>query len=562
LRKLCYLAALLLTLGIASTAYAEDPEFVYETVVPGYYLSSGRDVAVDTYGNAYVIGCWYEDQQHLDIVVIKLDPEGAPVWEVPIVADELEHDFAADITLDSQENIWIVGWTSSESFPTTPDAMDNTLTGFTDAFLMKLDSEDGDILYSTYLGGDYVDRGEGIFLNDDDEIYITGSTGSTDFPTTPDAYQDEPSAPLYIYEDAFITKLSADGTTILYSTYFGGYEDDAAKHVALDDEGDIVFSGITTADDFPLVNPIQSSPNSIFVSKLSADGTELLFSTYLGGEDLDGLRGMALDSQGHVYITGSTRSIFFPTTPGAFEENFVGEIDGCEEDFPPRDVNCYDGYVTKLATDGSGLMYSTFLGGSFDDHGTDIIVDDIGCAYVIGYTASLDFPGGEGISGAIFVSKFRADGSDLIYTLMKDSNTPGAGHGIALGEVGHIYFTGAVNAPADIYVAKITDGSPIGVPGDISGIPSLGPNVPNPFTHSTQLDYVVPDGGSAHAFLGVYDATGRAVRTLVNGTRPPGTHSVIWDGTNQAGDGVPAGVYFYKLYMKGMQRTGRMLVVR
>jgi hypothetical protein len=392
------------------------PSFLYETVIPGYYLSHGIDMTVDADKNAYVIGSWYQDHQHLDIIMAKLDAEGSPLWTVTIAGDQYEHDYPMDIVLDSDGNIWVTGWTGSESFPIV-DGFDDTLTGFVEAFIMKLDPEDGTILYSTFLGGDYVDYGRGITLNDSGEIYVVGSTGSTDFPTTPDAYQDEPSAPLYIYTDAFITKLSSDGSTILYSTYFGGYKDDRAENVMIDKSGNIIFAGETRAEDFPLVDTIQSEPDDIFISKLSADGRTLLFSTYFGGEEYDGLGGMTLDSEDFVYISGSTQSIYFPTTPGAYQEEFAGEILGCGS--PPFEplYNCDDAFVSKLGTDGSGLVYSTYLGGNRIDYSRDIALDDLKRVYAVGYTSSPDFPPDSiDFSAEIFVSRIDSTGSNLDYS--------------------------------------------------------------------------------------------------------------------------------------------------
>jgi hypothetical protein len=265
-------AAVQMSSALPTAPLPEAPTFAYETIIPGYWLSSGRGVTVDDQGSAYGFASWYLDHQHLDILIYKLDAEGNVVWKLPIVGDELQHDWVTDITLDSKGDVWVTGATDSDSFPTTPDALYPTHIHFRDAFLMKLSPDDGTILYSTFLGGDYTDESNSIFINDADEIYLVGTTGSTDFPTTEDAYQSEPSAPLYVYTDVFIMKLSPAGDEILYSTYFGGYKDDWADDVALDREGNIVFAGQTTADDFPLVNPIQSDPNSIFISKLSADG--------------------------------------------------------------------------------------------------------------------------------------------------------------------------------------------------------------------------------------------------------------------------------------------------
>jgi hypothetical protein len=450
---------ILLSSLLTNVAPAAEPTFDYETLLSGYYLGYGHDMEVDAFGNAYVIASWYQDQHTLDILVFKLDPDGTPLWTLPIVGES--HDYAADIALDAEGNVWVTGWTDSEDFPIV-DGLDDTLTGFRDAFIMKLDPEDGTILYSTFLGGDYVDDGRGIAFNDEGDICVMGSTISTDFPTTPDAYQSGPSAPLYIYADVFITKLSPAGDAILYSTYFGGFEDEFPQSLELDGEGNYVFAGKTNADDFPLANPIQSDPNEMFVSKLSADGSTLLFSTYFGGEDLDGLGAMALDTEGNAYLTGYTRSVSFPTTAGAFQETFAGEILGCETVFPPVYYNCEDVFVTKMATDGSGLVYSTYLGGSRPDFGRNITVDDEGRAYVVGHTSSYDFPP-DGIDDftEIFVSRIDPTGSILDYSYIIPSSSPGSGHGIAVDMEGGVYLTAAVNIPYDIYVAKIQPENPL-----------------------------------------------------------------------------------------------------
>lgn len=562
--RLGVLSVFLLALATALPASAAQPEFVYETVIPGYYLSYGTGMTVDQDGNAYVIGSWYEDHQHLDILVAGLDPDGNVRWQLPIVGDPLEPDYAWDITLGPAGYVWVTGQTSSESFPIV-DGFDDTLTGFTDAFIMKLDPADGTILYSTFLGGDYVDYGRSIVLNDAGEIYLVGNTGSTDFPTTEDAYQTEPSAPLYIYSDAFITKISADGSTILYSTYFGGFEDDTAEHVRLDPEGNIIISGETLADDLPLVDPIMTTPDRMFVSKLSADGSTLLFSTYFGGGDYDRLGGMDVDPEGHVYIVGSTRSVDLPTTPGAYQEDFVGDILGCEEGaFPPVPVNCFDVFVTKMGTDGSGLVYSTFLGGSVDDEAGAVAVDAAGSAYVVGYTTSPDYLGSGDLSSSMFVAKLNPEGSDLAFALTKHSNSADLGRGVAFDDAHNVYFTGAVHVPSDVYVAKVTEGGTSFVPGTPEARAGLriGPSTPNPFTGSTRISYDLPGGGDASVSLAVYDVAGGLVRTLVDGLQAAGPHSVVWDGTSDAGAPSTGGVYFLELRRGGEQRTGRLLLVR
>ena len=422
---------------------ADAPSLEYETVIPGYYLASGHGITVDEAGNTYVIGYAPEDGS----ILVKLGPSGNPLWTQIISSGGF-----ADIVLDAAGDVLLTGTTSAEDFPTTPDALDDTLNGFRDVFLTKLAASDGTILYSTLLGGDYTDMGAGIALNDAGEIYLTGTTGSTDFPTTPDAYQDGPNFPEYFYTDAFVTKLNPAGTEMLYSTYFGGLHDDEAKHIGLDAGGNIIIAGTTNADDFPLVDPIQADPRGIFVSKFSADGAALLFSTYLGSEkqDHEYFRGMTVDSDGSVYLVGNTQSAGYPTTPGAFQEDF-GELYGCYSSFGGFYYNCDQVFVTKLDTGVTGLVYSTFLGGT-----SDIAVDNLGRAHVVGWTGSADFPPDEDVSSAsIFVSRFDPAGELLDYSVTVASGSANAGHGVAVDNLGGVYFTGAINVPAELYVAKI-----------------------------------------------------------------------------------------------------------
>jgi hypothetical protein len=348
-------------------------------------------------------------------------------------------------------------WTDSADFPIV-DPLQGTLIGFRDAFVTKLSSADGTILYSTFLGGDYVDEAHDIAIGAAGEIILVGQTESSDFPTV-DPIQGELNGPPYAYSDAFITKLSADGSTILYSTYLGGSNDERWTRVALDGDGAIYIAGSTESNDFPTVAPMQSAnagQGDLFVARIAPDGSALDYSTYLGGEDFDLAGRIAVDAAGQVYVAGSTQSYTFPTTSGAFQEQFVGA--DCSS--PPFEYrNCYDAFVTKVSPDGGAWAYSTFLGGSLDDEARGIALESNGDAYLVGYTFSSDFPGAVPTIG-IFTSRLSADGSDLLYTVTKWSGSANAGHGIALDNAGDIHITGALNVPADVYVAKLNEGPP------------------------------------------------------------------------------------------------------
>ncbi len=553
---------LMASFGFGNLAWAETPATLYETFIPGYTIPHARDIAVDDAGNAYLIGSEYQDGQHLDLLVFKIDALGNLLWTRYIVGNN--HDYATGIALNSSGDVWVTGWTDSSDFPMV-DPMDGTLTGFRDVFLMKLDPADGHIVYSTFIGGDYADAAQSIAIGPNDEIYLTGEAGSTDFPTTPDAYQPGPSFPEYFYQDAFIAKLSPTGNEILYSTYFGGTHDDWGDHIALDAQGNIIIAGRSEADDFPLVDPYDSIPNDTFISKLSADGSTLLFSSFFGGSDYDRLIDMRSDGAGNLYLAGGTRSVNFPTSSGAYQENFVGSINGCEVPFG-ADYNCEDFFVSKLSTNGDGLHWSTFIGGTRVEFAKGIDFDSQGNAYVAGYTSSDDFPMYPGTFGAaIVVCKLSDEGSELDWVHSVDSGSANRGNGIALDSQGDIYFTGTVGVPASIYVSKLQGDRVTAIddgPASHAGL-LLAANYPNPFNPKTNIAYTIPEGSdNARVSLGIYDVGGRLLKQMVDGPQSPGSYDITWDGRDEGGQELSAGVYFYRLRWGQVELSKSMVMVK
>jgi hypothetical protein len=265
-----------------------------------------------------------------------------------------------------------------------------------------------------------------------------------------------------------------------------------------------------------------------------------------------------------VYITGSTRSADFPTTPGAFQEDFAGGILACGT--PPFDPlhNCEDAFVTKLATDGSGVIYSTYLGGSIVDVGHDIAVDGGRCAYLVGYTISPDFPGSDEPFGSIVVSKLNAAGSELIYTFTKTSGSADSGNSIAIGPTGDVYFAAAVHVPADFYAARITAGfTSVAAQEETRGAATvrLGPGTPNPFNTETTIRYDL--SGRERVDLRVFDVAGHLVQVLESGDEESaGRHEVTWTGRDRKGREVPPGVYFYRLEAGDYTETRRIVLIR
>jgi hypothetical protein len=294
--------------------------------------------------------------------------------------------------------------------------------------------------YSTYLGGNNTDEGIGIALDVAGNMYMTGTTASTNFPTTRGAFQRRATNANTF--DAYVAKLSADGRTLIYATYLGGKNFERAFGIGVDAAGNAAIAGITHSTNFPTKNAFQSASadpsllGDVFVSVLNANGTALLYSTYLSGSARDEAGGLALDPAGSIYITGETRSTNFPTA-NAFQPNYGG--------------GSSDAFVAKIDPSKSGaasLVYSTYLDGSGWAVGWAIDVDAQGNAYVAGGTGSADFPTLNGLQppapGTInaFVTKLNPAGSALIWSTLLGGSDDDRATGIAVDSQGSAYVTG------------------------------------------------------------------------------------------------------------------------
>lgn len=262
------------------------------------------------------------------------------------------------------------------------------------------------VSYSTYLGGSGFDYAYGIAVDSSGSAYVTGQTDSLDFPVS-DALQKSlgggtcgTTLDVFPCFDVFVTKLSASGSSVVYSTYLGGSGDDFGKGIALDASGNAYVTGYTDSADFPLLSPFQPNYSGgncgsaadpvpcfdAFVAKLNSSGSALVYSTYLGGSGQDLAAGVALDAAGEATIVGSTSSRDFPITAGALQTSFAG--------------GTLDAFVTRLDRSGSKAVYSTYLGGGDEDRGQGIAVDAAGNALVTGSTASRDFPTSQALQPA------------------------------------------------------------------------------------------------------------------------------------------------------------------
>jgi hypothetical protein len=240
----------------------------------------------------------------------------------------------------------------------------------------KLNAAGTALVYSTYLGGSGGEFGSGIAVDSAGNAYVTGSTSSTNFPTANPLQSAYGGA-----QDAFVAKLNAAGSALVYSTYLGGSSIDKGVGIAVDSSGNAYITGITNSTNFPTANPFQSTNyaagiggSNAFVTKLNAAGNALVYSTYLGGRTADQGLGIAVGASGNAYVTGYTQSLDFPDING-LQRGGTGNA-----------------FVSELSPSGGALVYSTFLGGSVGDVGSGIAVDSSGNAYITGWTLSTNFP--------------------------------------------------------------------------------------------------------------------------------------------------------------------------
>jgi hypothetical protein len=369
---------------------------------------------------------------------------------------------AAGIAVDANGNAYVSGSTNSVDFPATATFSPTTSFGgvLQDAFVAKLNADGSALVYAAYLGGSAEDDGARIAVDSAGNAYVTGSTKSVDFPTTPGAYQrvlNKGSTANFF--DAFVTKLNATGSALIYSTYLGGLFDESGAGIALDSSGQAYVTGATISFNFPVTSGVVQGALDdnvdAFVTKLTADGSSLVYSTFLGGGHGDAGTAIAVDSAGNAYVTGGTTSTDFPTV-NAFQPIFGGGPGGANE-------NGGDAFVTKLNPNASAFIYSTYLGGNDSDFGNDIAVDPFGNVYVTGATVSTNFPttpgaydrtcGTDGKCNPTcvfifcgpeaddFVTKLNASGA-LSYSTYLGGSASDVGQGIAVDSNGSAFVTG------------------------------------------------------------------------------------------------------------------------
>jgi hypothetical protein len=461
---------------------------------------AGYQMAVDADGNAYVTGHTassdfptinaYDSNlggDH-DIFVAKLSNLGNSLLYSTYLGGS-SSDFLGNVTVDQTGNAYVTGQTWSTDFPMVNPYQPSHIGGEQDAFIAKLSPTGSSLLYSTYLGGSNADCGFGIAIDQANNIYVTGRTWSSDFPTA-NAYQNTFGGS----EDGFVAKLSTAGNSLVYSTYLGGGARDGGCAIALDDIQNLYMAGWTQSSNFPTVNPFDRSLGGTadaIIAKFSPSGS-LLYSTYLGGSDVDQASDIVVDSAGNFYLTGETRSNDF---------HCVNSYDNTYSGTP-------DAFVAKLTSSGHSVFYTTYLGGTGDDMGRSISVDTNNNAYVAGYTFSSDFP-----TVSAFDSTYNG-GGDAFVTKIWDESPPVPFPNISVADTFHFFSTLKVGetedwtfivrntGDGDLVIDSTTDSSISGNGGFSVVSPSFPQTVPPGDSLSVVLRFSPSGFGGYGSYMG------------------------------------------------------------
>jgi len=432
-----------------------DPALSYATYLGGSGEDEALAIALDSSGNIYVAGQTASGNfpAHsgtvataggFDAFVSKISASGATLDFTTLIGGSGD-DSAQGIAV-SGSAAYVVGITASAtsgggSFPAS--ATIGPLGG-QDAFVASLNGTSGAANYVTRIGGAGTDSGFAIAVDSSGNAYIGGETDSTNFPTA-NAIQSSNAGT----DDGFVSKINPAGTALVFSTYLGGSLGDLVTGIALDSSNNVYAAGITVSTDFPVTTnafqKTQKGGDDGFVAQITASGAAGAYSTYLGGSGTDDILGIAVDSAGDAYVTGNTTSSDFPTANAAQSHNAGGN----------------DVFVTKLNPTGSGLMFSTYYGGTLDELGTGIALDAFADAYVTGRTASSNYPVSASFQSSLsgssdaFATEFSNTGFVVYSSFLggtgnensiAGNTTQGALGAVAVDATSNAYLAGSTNS--------------------------------------------------------------------------------------------------------------------
>ena len=382
---------------------------VFSTYLGGRSVDGWPGLAVDRYGCAYLAGHTYSNNfprvnaydatynGQSDLFITKFNSNGSIAFSTYFGGSG--NEWWGRIAVDSLGCIYVAGMTTSTNLPVL-NAYDPTYNGGDDMFLAKFSADGQTLLYCTYLGGTGLEEIHAMALDNAGCAYVTGLVQSTDYPTTPGAF-----GPAYYggTADGYVTKLSADGSSLVYSTYFGGNAMEDGMGITVDDQGHAYVGAGTRSSDFPTVNAYDADFDGQegFICKLSEDGDALEYSTFIGGSgSFDAVSDLAIDEAGRIVAVCLSNSTDFPVTAGAFDPTHNGDGDGS---------------LVVLDASGQQLEYASFFGGSGYDEARGVAIGPDGSIYATGHTLSPDWPAinamdnSYGLAHDVFVIRFESD---------------------------------------------------------------------------------------------------------------------------------------------------------
>ncbi len=502
----------------------------------------------------------------IDGFVAKLSADGSQLlWCTYLGGSGL--DWATAVAVDAEGDVVVAGWTDSPDLPVTPGVFDETYNYGEDAYVAKLSSTGGELLWSTFLGGIDGDWAYAVAVGAGGEVVVGGTTSSSGFPTTPGAFDRTFAGGAGHGWDGFVCRLSASGAVLVWSTFLGGSEvggdggDDTIASLLLDETGCPIVAGTTSSHEFPTTagafDPTYNDGGDGFVTKLAQDGAALVWSSYFGGSLGEDCSDLAWSDDGHLLACGQTHSTDLPTTPGVYQPTFGGGRDA---------------YAAKIDIGGSAVLWCSYLGTTEAEAANSITSDAYGAVIVTGRTNSASYPVtpdafdptyGGGMWDS-FLSRLDAQGCQLLWSSYlggtdRDEVRDLATYGEGVFVLGHTLssdypttpgaFDETHNGGYDVCASRFAMLNPAAVGEPVASLNEaavLGLPTPIPFVDQVVLrcGAVRPGPGA----ISVHDLDGRLVRAdlpiVVSGQ---GGYAAVWDGRADDGRQVGNGVYFVTL---------------
>jgi hypothetical protein len=501
---------------------------LFSTYLGGSGADAASAILLDSSGYIYLVGSTFSPDFPItagaaqtvyggfgDAFLTKLKPDASALVYSTYVGGS-QADNATALALDSAGDVFLTGSTQSPDFPTL-NPLQLSLAGVSNAFVTKVNPTGTAFLYSTYLGGSSSDYGTAIALDGSGNVYISGYTYSTDFPTQ-NAFQ----SVLAGGSDGFITELTPGSPALVFSTFLGGNSIDRVFSMWLDASGSIYLAGDTQSTNFPVTPSAFQSVNhglaNAFITKLAPGASTLVYSTLLGGSGTDGITAMAIDSAGSAYLTGFTQSSDFPLIDPLQKILGIAGANTCGTIAAP--VLCADAFVAKLGPSGRPI-YSTFLGGNGTDSGQAIVVDSSGTAYVAGSTASPNFPATVGAFQGAYGGSSSSSNAFLAKIALPD------GPGLTLSPQQISFGDQALNT-TNITPVTVTLGNEGSTPLSITSVSTTGN-----FTETNNCGTSVSAGGALCTIQVTFSPTQAGLETgelLISDSAPGSPHYVTLTG--------------------------------